>query len=139
MARKTKLRILSPEAREQLENGYKQSENHCFRQRCKMVLLKSECYSLQEVAVILDTNLTSVHNWLKRYDQSGIDGLETKPGQGRKRILAEEHISIVRAAVEQERQRLSQARLIVEESIGKKMSNETLTRFLKVITAVTRE
>jgi transposase len=104
-----------------------------------MVLLKSEGYSLQQVAVILDTNLISVHNWLKRYDKDGIEGLQTKPGQGRKRILAEEHISIVRSAVEQERQRLSQARLIVEESIGKKMSNETLTRFLKVITAVTRE
>lgn len=139
MARKTKPKILSPEGRELLENGYKHSESHCFRQRCKMVLLKSEGYSLEEVSVILDTNLTSVHNWLKRYDKEGIDGLQTRPGQGRKRILAEEHISIVRSAVQQERQRLSQARLIVEESIGKKMSNETLTRFLKVITAVTRE
>lgn len=45
----------------------------------------------------------------------------------------------MRTAVEQERQRLSQARKIVEENIGKKMSNETLTRFLKVITAVTNE
>jgi transposase len=139
VARKTKPKILDSEAREQLESGYKLSERHSFRQRCKMVLLKSEGYSLQQVAVILDTNLISVHNWLKRYDKDGIEGLQTKPGQGRKRILAEEHISIVRSAVEQERQRLSQARLIVEESIGKKMSNETLTRFLKVITAVTRE
>jgi transposase len=75
VARKTKPKILDSEAREQLESGYKLSERHSFRQRCKMVLLKSEGYSLQQVAVILDTNLISVHNWLKRYDKDGIEGL----------------------------------------------------------------
>jgi transposase len=139
VARKTKCIILSKEDREQLEQCYKMSERHGFRQRCKMVLLKSEGYSLKEISVILDTNIISVHNWLKRYEGEGIEGLKTKRGQGRKPILEEEHLSIVRTAVEQERQRLSQARKIVEENIGKKMSNETLTRFLKVITAVTNE
>ena len=103
-----------------------------------MVLLKSDGYTSNEVAVALDTNELSVNNWLKRYGSAGIEGLKTKVGRGRKPILKEEHLSIVRAAVEQERQRLSQARQIVEENIGKKMSNETLTRFLKVITAVTK-
>ena len=85
----------------------------------------------------MDTNTMSVYKWLKRFQTSGILGLHTKTGQGRPPILQEEHLEIVRAAVEQERQRLSQARQIVEENIGKKMSNETLTHFLKVITAVT--
>ena len=76
---------------------------------------------------------------VKRYKASGIRGLYAIAGQGRPPILAEEHLAIVRAAVEQERQRLSQARHIIEENIGKNMSNETLTRFLKVITAVTNE
>ena len=51
----------------------------------------------------------------------------------------EEHLSIVKAAVEQERQRLSQAKIILEENIGKQMSNETLTRLLNVINGVTNE
>lgn len=139
MSRKSKPIVLSKEDRDQLEQDYKLSENHSIRQRCKMVLLKADGYTSKEVAGILNTNGISVHNWIKRYERDGIEGLQTKPGQGRKPILEEEHLHIVRAAVEQERQRLSQARKIVEENIGKKMSNETLTRFLKVITAVTNE
>jgi hypothetical protein len=53
--------------------------------------------------------------------------------------LEEEHYKIVRAAVEQERQRLEQAKKIVEDNIGKTMSSSTLTRFLKVITVVINE
>lgn len=139
MGRKSKQIQITDSEREELEKGYKEGLSHSYRQRCKMVLLKSEGYSSKEIAEILSTNGISVHNWLKRYAEGGILGLGTKPGQGRKRILEEEHIGIVRAAVEQERQRLSQARKIIEENIGKKMSNETLTRFLKVITAVTNE
>src|SRR3954468_15338992 len=131
--------MLSDEERKQLEQGYKASDHHCLRQRCKMVLLKAEGYTSKEVATILDTNEISVHNWLKRYAAEGIKGLQTRKGQGRKPILEQEHLSIVRAAVQQERQRLSQAQQIIEQNIGKKMSRETLTRFLKLITALTNE
>ena len=79
----------------------------------------------------------SVNNWINRFVGNGLKGLETKAGRGRKPILQEEHLCIVKAAIEQERQRLSQAQKIVEDSIGRPMSKETLTRFLKVITAVT--
>lgn len=139
MSRKNKEIIVSTAAKQALEHLYKTDSNHCFRQRCKMVLLKSEGYSAKDIAVISGSNMASVYNWLNRYHTDGLAGLRTKPGQGRKPILEEEHISIVRAAVAQERQRLSQARQIIEENIGKKMSKETLTRFLKVITALTSE
>jgi len=137
--RKSKLIELSVECRKHLEQGYKEGEPHVFRQRCKMVLLKAEGYTSKQVAAILATNEISVHNWLKRYAAEGIEGLETRAGQGRKPILEPVHLSMVRAAVQQERQRLSQAHKIIEESLGKKMSGQTLTRFLKVITALTNE
>ena len=138
MGRKSKLIELSSEVRKELEEGYRHSSTHCFRQRCKMILLKSDGYTSSAIAVLLATNAVSVNNWLKRYRVTGVEGLKTNGGQGRKSILKEEHLSIVRAAVEQERQRLSQARQIIEENIGTKMSNDTLTRFLKVMTAVTK-
>lgn len=139
MARKSKELILSDEERKHLEQGYKTSDNHCYRQRCKMVLLKAAGYTLKQLAIMMGTNEISVHNWLKRYAAEGIEGLQTRKGQGRKPLLQEEHLRIVRAAIQQERQRLSQAQKIIEQNIGKKMSRETLTRFLKVITAVTNE
>lgn len=81
----------------------------------------------------------SVNNWIKRFEQQGVEGLKTKQGRGRKPILTPDHFCIVREAVEQERQRLRQAQKIIEQHIGKPMSKETLSRFLKGITAVTNE
>jgi transposase len=81
----------------------------------------------------------SVNNWIKRFEQQGIVGLQTREGRGRKPILTHEHLPVITAAVMQERQRLSQAHQIIEQNTGKKMSKETLTRFLKLITAVTNE
>lgn len=120
-----------------MESCHKTSSNHSLRQRCKIILLSNDLYGAKAIASILGTNIISVYNWQNRYREHGVDGLRTKAGQGRPPILEEEHLAMVRAAVEQERQRLSQARQIIEENIGRKMSNETLTRFLKVITAVT--
>jgi transposase len=137
MSRKIKEIVLSERECKALEGGYKTDENHSFRQRCKIVLLKSEGYSSKEVGAVMNSNKGSVYNWLNRYEQEGIQGLRTREGQGRKPILAAAHIAVVKAAVQQERQRLSQAQKIIEDNIGKKMSKETLTRFLKVLTAVT--
>ncbi len=139
MGRKTKHLELTEEEKSSIELLHKTGDKHSLRQRCKIILLKSEGYSVKEISSILSTTQSSVNNWLKRYNSFGLLGLHTKAGQGRKRILEEEHLSIVRAAVEQERQRLSQAQKIIEENIGKPMSSSTLTRFLKVITAVTNE
>lgn len=139
MGRKTIQIKLSDQEKEGLEICYKTSSNHSLRHRCKIILLNNENYAVKEIASILNTNTISIYKWLNRFKSLGIKGLQTKAGQGRPPILEEEHLAIVRAAVEQERQRLSQARQIIEDNIGKKMSNETLTRFLKVITAVTNE
>ena len=139
MARKVKQIVVSVEQKTALAQGYKTGKSHCFRQGCKIVLLKDQGYKSKEIGLLVGTCEMSVNNWVNRFINHGIKGLETKPGQGRKPILEEEHLATVRAAVQQERQRLSRAQTIIEQSIGKKMSKETLTRFLKVITAVTNE
>lgn len=139
MGRKANILVLADEVKSALELLHKTGDKHRLRQRCKIILLKSEGYSVKEISDILATTQSSVNNWLKRYLSEGIAGLRTKEGQGRKPILKEEHYGIVRAAVEQERQRLEQAKKIIEENVGKPMSSSALTRFLKVITALTSE
>lgn len=139
MGRKSTFKELSNEEKSLLELSHKKGEKHTLRQRCKIILLRNEGYTVADISKIMDTTMSSVNNWLSRYSSEGINGLHTKEGQGRKPILEEKHYKIVRAAVEQERQRLEQAKKIVEDNIGKTMSSSTLTRFLKVITAVTSE
>lgn len=131
---------LSEQGRAELESGFRIGKSHAFRQRCQLILLKSEGRSGEEVAGILKIHPVVVGNWLKRYEREGIAGLHTKPGRGRKPVLdKQQDIALVRQAVEQERQRLGQAKLLVEEQLQKEFSLKTLKRFLKSITAATKE
>ena len=139
MARKIKQITVSAEQQQALEQGYKTARSHCYRQRCKMVLLKQQGYKSKEIGLIVGSCEMSVNNWINRFIQDGIEGLETRAAQGRKPLLQQEHLGVVKAGVQQQRQRLSQAQQIIEANIGKQMSRQTLTRFLKVITAVTNE
>ena len=103
-----------------------------------MILLKLDGYKSSEIVKIVNASEMSVYNWVNRFESFGIVGLKTKSSQGRKPILKEQHLSKVKAAVKQERKRLSPKK-IIEEKIGKPMWFETLTLYLKVITGVTHE
>jgi len=128
---KTKLIELNKAQREELENGYRNGKTHSFRQRCQMVWLKSENRTSLEVVSILGGCEMTVNNWLKRYESEGIEGLQTKPGRGRKAILQPIDLESVKEAVKQSRQRISVARVELETSLGKEFSNSSLKRFLK--------
>ena len=129
---------LSTEQIQELESGIRTGKSHAYRQRCHLVMLKSEGRSSKEVAAIVKMNAITINNWLNRYELEGIAGLKTKPGRGRKLVLeTERDIVQVRRAVIQERQRLGQAKLLLEQQLGKKFSLKTLKRFLKKLSAAT--
>ncbi len=136
MGRKTKVIVLTDLEEFALEQGYKGKGSFVFRQRCQMILLKSQGRSSKEIAGILRTNLLSVNQWVQRYEKQGIAGLQTKAGQGRKPIfdkVADE--ALVKAAVQKERQRLKLAKAELEATLNKEFSVRTLKRFLKNLSA----
>ncbi len=123
---------LTPAQRVELEKGYRNGASHAFRMRCQIILLKSETRSSLEVGGIVGCCEMTVNNWLTRYQQEGIAGLQTKPGRGRKAILnAETDLEQVREAVRGNRQRIRLAKSDLEEELGKSFSDRTLVRFLK--------
>jgi len=129
---------LSAAQRQDLEQGYRSGKVHAYRQRCQAVLLKSEGRNSAQVGQLLKMKPVTVNNWLNRYQQEGISGLATKPGRGRKPVLEPARdLEQVRAAVVAERQRLSQAKLLLEQQLGKEFSLKTLRRFLKKLSAAT--
>jgi len=136
---KTKVIELTTAEREGLENGYRNGQTHSFRQRCLMVLLKSEERTSVEVVGILGSCEMTVNNWLQRYEKEGIKGLRTRPGRGRKAILQAVDLEQVKTAVKQSRQKISVARAELEESLGKAFSHSSLKRFLKKMLAATNE
>ncbi|MDP9316438.1 MAG: helix-turn-helix domain-containing protein [Chloroflexota bacterium] len=102
---------LTDEQRAELEAGYCHGTIHVFRQRCHMVLLKADQRTSADVADIVGVCPQTVNGLLWRYQQAGIIGLETQPGQGRRAILqVAEDAAAVRLAVTDHRQRIAQAR-----------------------------
>ena len=136
---KIKVIDLTKEQRLELENGYKNGKRHPFRQRCQIILLKSEKRTSVEIESILGCCEMVINNWLKRYESEGLKGLQTRAGRGRKAILQAVDLEQVKAAVKENRQRISQARAELEESLGKEFSMNSLKRFLKKTTAATNE
>jgi transposase len=129
---------LSYEERAALESGFRFAKSHALRQRCQLVLLKSEGRSSKELSGIVKMNEWSINNWLTRYEAEGMAGLEIKPGRGRKPVLdAVADLEKVREAVVRERQRLGQAKLLIEKELGKEFCLKTLRRFLKKLSAAT--
>jgi transposase len=123
---KSKVIRLNLDTTAELELGYKQ-ENAIFSKRCHMILLKSESKTSQEIANLLLTNPISVNKWVNRYKAQGIEGLRTKPGQGRKRILdGHSDEAKVRAVVQTERQRLKFVKEQLEQDLNKSFSMKTL-------------
>ena len=131
---------LNEPQRQELEYGYNYGPSAVFRKRCHIILLKSAGRSSADVSAIVGMNQTSINNWVTRYESLGIAGLKNKPGQGRKPILDENRDKDqVTKAVKQERQRLGQAKSILEKELDRRFSKRTLQRFLKNLSADTNE
>lgn len=126
---------LNDNQRQELENGYRNGKSHSFRTNCHLVLLKSEGRISKEIASFLGITEQKVNRWLWRYKLEGLKGLEIRTGRGRSSILQTKDTESVKEAVRKHRQRISQAKVELETSLGKEFSQKTLERFLKNLTA----
>lgn len=126
--------ILDVQSRVSLENGMKHGKTHAFRKRCQLILLKSEDRTSEDVGKIVKMCEMTVNNWVMRYKTEGVAGLQTKAGRGRKPVLNKaEDASLALAAIKSHRQRLDMATAEFEGTSGKRVSSDTLRRFLKVL------
>lgn len=131
---KTKVIELTAEQRAELEKGYRTGKSHCFRNRCQMVLLKSEKRTSTEVAEVLGGCEMVVNNWLKRCQTEGITGLQTRAGRGRPPILSQQnpvHLQKVEAEIKKHPNSVKTVVALLEADLDLAMHPETLKRFLK--------
>ena len=135
---KIKSVALTPEQQAVIKKASRHGKSYGFRQRCLMVLLKSQSRTSKDVAQQVGCCEVVVNSWMKRYQEFGMDGLKTKAGRGRKSILqADTDLAAVRQAVQDNRQRISLAKAELQQELGKEFSQLTLRRFLKKTVAVT--
>ena len=126
--------ILDEKSKLELEKGYQSGETHAFRKGCHIILLKAEGLKSEEIDKILKINENAVNKWVFRYKKEGIEGLKTKQGRGRKPLLnKEKDASAALSAIKKHRQRSEKAKAEFEAERGKKISQATFIRFLKVL------
>ena len=130
---KPKVLELTEAERLALEKGFRLGEKHCFRMRCRAVLLKADGLSSAAAGVQTEMSHVSVNAWVKRFKSEGIDGLNTRSGRGRKPIMDCSDEETVRQAIEQDRQSVSKARSAWEQASGKEASDSTFKRFLSAL------
>ncbi len=130
---------LTENQRKELEKGYKEDKSARFRQRCHIILLKSQDRTAKDIASIVNLNTKTIYHWLNKYEEQGITGLRTQQGQGRKPILKESEAEIIKETIQQERQRLKIAHEDLQIKLGKSFSKNTLKRFLKNLAVATKE
>ena len=132
---------LSPDEQAALETGHRNGKNHAFRNRCQVILLKSEGRTSKSVGLIVKMSNMSVDAWVRRYKSEGIAGLRTKPGRGRKPLLdKEKDKESILAVVKSNRQRVDMAKAEWEAAqVGRTVSRDVFRRFLKALAAGTSE
>lgn len=130
---------LTTEQQTELELFHKQSTNHVLRQRCQIILLKSFNRKTSDICEIVGVkSQNQVNKWIKRYktDYStfGINCLRNLEGQGRKAIFdAKTEAEFIQKVVKTERQKLENAKAILEKELNKSFNIKTLKNFLKVL------
>ena len=130
---KIKSIILTDSERLSLEAGFRNGSSHCFRMRCRAVLLKSTGLSSKAIGLQTEMSHVSVNSWVKRFLAEGINGLQTRPGRGRKPIMDCTDEEVVRKAIEQDRQSVGKAREAWQKATGKEASDLTFKRFLSAL------
>lgn len=122
-----------------LQEGHKNSKVKTFQERCHCLVLSSQGYQVKELARIFRVSEICIYSWFKRWEKGGLVGLRDKAGRGRKPILREEDLSIIKEKVQENAQRLKIAREKLKAELGREFSTKTLKRFLKSLIADTKD
>ena len=140
--RKPAILPLSEEQRQRLEQWIRSLDiAPVVRLRCQVIQLKAQGRSATDIGSIVGMCTNSVHSWVKRYQSEGMEGLVTKAGRGRKKLLQQQQPDAPLAimALQQHRQSLKAAKAAFEANSGKQVSEDTLRFFLSVLATPIKE
>ncbi|MCG8474125.1 MAG: helix-turn-helix domain-containing protein [Cytophagales bacterium] len=126
--------VITSEVRDELEKGFRKDKRHCYRMRCKTILLKAEGKTSKEVGEFVNMSDVSVNAWVRRFNSEGISGLETRPGRGKKPVLTvSEDSEGVKKIIKKNLLRIDMMKKEWESFSGKSVSCETFRNFLKAL------
>lgn len=108
----------------------KSCDKRTFR-RVQSVKLNALGYSIRQISDLLGVHYNSVYNWLTRYEQAGVAGLQDRPIRGRPPLLSEADKQQIEQWIGETPQQPKVVLAKVESELGISISRATLKRTLK--------
>jgi transposase len=127
---------LTPSELVGLQLGYEKGEKHHFRVRCQAILLSNEKWTVPELAIHFGKHCDTIHDWFNNYSKYSIEGLKIKLGRGRKALLSADNESVctlVKKKIALQPLKVLSILDDISKAIDKKISKDTLIKFLKSI------
>lgn len=122
---------LSDQQRAQLQCLWRQDERHRVRCRAHAILLSNNGISVPELCNIFGTSRPTMYEWLDRWEQSGIEGLEDQDHPRRPPILDEQERQMAVDLIEEHPRQPDRAVEEIAERTGKQISRRTLRRIAR--------
>ena len=122
---------LSNEQRHQLKQIWRNDARHRVRCRAHAILLSNDGVPAPQLCKILGFDKHTIYDWLNRWDESGVEGLEDGERPGRTPLLNDEERNLAAELVKKNPRRLD---LVIEEikrRTGKVVSRRTLSRLAR--------
>jgi len=85
---------------EELRRTARAQRDARMRMRLQGLVLARQGRTAEEIAALLDVSRRAVQQWVRRYNQSGVEGLQRRPGQGRREKLSLEETERLCARME---------------------------------------
>jgi len=73
---------------DELRRAARSQKDGRMRIRLQALVLAKQGHTAEEIAAALDASRRPVQEWVRRYNQSGVEGLRRRPGQGRREKLS---------------------------------------------------
>lgn len=129
-----RVRPLTDSDIQSLKYEYKNAAQHHYRIRCQIILLSHQNLSAPKIANRLEKDVDTIYNWINRYNESGLFGLQNRKGQGNKATLGnltKKQIDILEKTVTDEPQNLNKVSEKLSKKFKLKINKRMLIRFLK--------
>lgn len=123
---------VSKKGLEYLLEGKKTGKSEGYRTRCHGIILSYRGYSVEEIAEFFEVTKITVYNWMNRWEASGIEGLKTQPGQGRKPLLQTDnkhHVKAVKKAMKLRAEKGTNFLLKIQEEL--ELEDEVTMKMLR--------
>lgn len=131
MPRHRHVRDLSEAERQELEDAYRSHPDFAVRRRAHAVLLSGKGYHVGQLQDLFEVDRDTASLWLKHFEQSGLEGLLTRPRSGRNPIYTDDEIQQLKGLIDGDPRRAKAAQAALEAATGKSSCLDTVRRALK--------